>query len=82
MADCIMTSIILKKFLLSAGELDARVWVNWLKTPVRLKHMPHGKFKGQPMEQVRTGYLTWAAKEWTDMQPDLHYTFQCMGYLP
>jgi hypothetical protein len=32
-----------------------------------------------PFKQVSASYLTWAADAWTDMSPDMIYTFKSLG---
>jgi DNA polymerase III epsilon subunit-like protein len=79
MADCHMTAHVLAKFMADRGTVDARDLVEEMRTPKQLKLMAHGKHRGVPFNQVPASYLTWAAAEWTDMAPDLEFTFKCLG---
>lgn len=79
LADCWMTAAVLKKFMADRGTTNAYDLIEELKTPKRLTLMPHGKYRGERFEDIRSSYLTWAAREWTDMNKDLEYTFQQLG---
>jgi DNA polymerase III epsilon subunit-like protein len=80
MADCLMVAKYLKKQVEQKTEGETiEALVEWVNTPQLLSVMPFGKHKGVPFKQVPASYLTWAADAWTDMSPDMIYTFKSLG---
>lgn len=45
--------------------------------PIRLKTMPFGKHKGEPMTTVPTSYMRWMMDNVPDIDLDVLFTFQC-----
>jgi DNA polymerase III epsilon subunit-like protein len=81
MMDSLMTAMILQQFMQQRETDDVRVLLEELATPCVLNVLPHGKYRGVPFKEVRSDYLTWAASTWTDMVPELRWTFEHYGLL-
>ena len=72
--DCVLNHFIFQKMLEKLNYTVEEFW-QYSLIPTAFSIMPFGKHKGKKMEDVPTGYLTWCAKTFTDMDIDTQKTF-------
>ena len=76
-ADCWMVAKILAKMLADLN-VTATEAAAWCATPVAMKIMPFGKYKGKPVESISKSYLRWCRDNFTEPHKDLTATFEAM----
>jgi hypothetical protein len=60
--------------------LGTRLLPSYVNRGSKIVVMPFGRYRGQPLHNIPTGYLGWALKSVANLQPDLRRAIKaCLG---
>jgi len=71
--DCVLNHFVFQKMLQKLNYTAEEFW-KYSLIPTAFEIMPFGKHKGKPMGKVPTGYLSWCAKNFDDIDIDFQET--------